>query len=312
MLIIYTRPNNIFKKEYLKHLISKITGKVRGPKAVIESMKRGLDKLNVPYSINPSYNSIKQHDTVHVVSGIQTLSECLLKKREGVIKKLIVGPSIVVVPKEADSILLNEDIDAILIPSEWTQKLYAHLSPEISKKIFIWFSGVGEPIEGSRPKNEYKDFDYLIYNKNLDSPLSNDIKEILKNRKRSFTELVYGNFRQVDFFQELNRCKTMIYLSPSESQGIALHEAWIRDVPTLVWDRKYWEYKDITWGHEKISCPYLTDELGLTFSTTDDFESVLLQFEERHARFKPREYSLEHFTDVHSVKRLLSIIKSIS
>ncbi len=309
MLIIYTRPNGIFKKERLKHVLSRITGKLRGPRAVLESMRRGLNALHVPYRVNPSYRKIRPEDVVHVVSGAETLRECVELKKQGIIRKLIAGPSIAVIPSEEQELLLDPSIDAVLVPSDWVKDLYARLNPELSGKTFAWFAGVN--VSKSKPrKNSEKEIDYLIYYKNADPSLLTFVESQLVKRHKSFKKVIYGEFEQADFFRKLKKSKAMIYLSPSESQGLALNEAWMRDVPTLVWDRGYWEYKDVRWEHEKISAPYLTDELGLTFGGESDFVQKLELFELKLADFRPKEYSLEHFTDEKSVQNLLGIIDS--
>ena len=86
----------------------------------------------------------------------------------------------------------------------------------------------------------------------------------------------------------------MIYLSVSESQGLAMFEAWARNVSTLVWEKGEYEGdgKSIS---GKISAPYLTDQVGLAFSSVEDFSrqlEVFLKF-----GFNPRKYVEENFSN---------------
>lgn len=177
------------------------------------------------------------------------------------------------------------------------------MSPELTNKITVWPAGVENVGISNKDKNMC-----LVYKKNCPEEILNSVEKSLKERKIKYKVLTYGNFNQNDFFNALSQSKYMIYLSPSESQGLALNEAWIRDVPTLVWDRGYWQYKDHTFKHSLISAPYLTPETGLAFVDTEDFNKTLEDFLTTLPTFTPRKYSLEHFTDKVSAKLLIDSI----
>ena len=93
----------------------------------------------------------------------------------------------------------------------------------------------------------------------------------------------------------LANSKFMVYLTESESQGIALHEAWMAGVPTLVWNRGFYFYKGYRWQDEKIPAPYLTPECGSFFKDEIDFENRLGVFLKDYQNFAPRPYSLLNF-----------------
>ena len=99
----------------------------------------------------------------------------------------------------------------------------------------------------------------------------------------------------------------MIYLSESESQGLALQEAWIRNVPTLVWDGGYWQCGKYKWQGSS-SAPYLTKDCGMFFKGKEDFINKFETFLKNLPNFQPREYSLENFTDETATKNYLKII----
>jgi len=100
----------------------------------------------------------------------------------------------------------------------------------------------------------------------------------------------------------------MIYLVESESQGLALAEAWLRNVPTFVWNRGYWQYGNYSWRDDKISAPYLTDECGLFFRDYNDFKEKLPLFLTKLSQFQPRKYALNNFIDVITTRKYLEII----
>lgn len=297
----------MLSREYAKYFLSMMTGKLRGPKAVLRSMRRGMRQLGMTALINPPHSQIKHGDIVHVLSGVQALRECIELKKAGKIGTLVAGPSISVIPSDDNGLLLDPSIDQILVPSPWVKNLYSSLHPEIAGKTYPWPAGVAMPSAKEKPQ---KQTDYLIYVKNVDHQLLTAVESQLTKHHKSFKKVIYGEFEQKEFFDRLNKAKAMIYLSPSESQGLALHEAWIRDVPTLVWSRGHWEYKGMRWEDPKISAPYLSDEIGSFFTGTEDFESALIDFERRlqTGAFAPKAHSLEHFTDAKSVQALLDIL----
>ena len=84
----------------------------------------------------------------------------------------------------------------------------------------------------------------------------------------------------------------------------------MRDVPTLVWNRGYWQYKQYKW-QESSSAPYLNDSCGMFFKNKDDFGNKLNIFIKNLPNFKPRKYSLENFTDKIPAQNYLKIINEI-
>lgn len=291
----------------MKIALAKLTGRNRGPRAVVESLVRGLKELGVPYKINPKYSTLKKDDVVYVVSGIQALKDLILFKQKNSFKKLLAGPSITILPTEEQDLLKNKNIDAIIVPSQWVKDLYESLDQNLSTKIHILPAGVEDCFF---PK---KDNNIVLYIKNAPETLTKKVQSVLEQDNIPYSSLSYGSFKRENFFNQLKSSSAMIYLSPTESQGLALHEAWIRDIPTLVWSRGYWQYKDIIWKDPKISAPYLSEKTGLFFKDEDDFESKFKEFLEKIKlnQFEPRTHSLQYFTDKKCVEKLLWIINAI-
>lgn len=307
MLHIYTRTNTFWDKEYLRYILSRITKRSRGPGAVVESVIRGLNILNIPYSINTPYTSIKPGDTVYVISGTQAVRDILNIKKGSKNIKLLVGPTITVLPSDENNLIKDSAIDVIIVPSQWVKDLYVSTDATLAPRIQIVPAGVPAEI-GDVQTNKKK---ILIYFKNAPDNLYAYICKKLTSSNLQYTTLRYGTFKRDKYFKALTESFAMIYLSPTESQGIALNEAWIRDTPTLVWNRGYWEYKDTRWVDGKISAPYLSDETGLFFEGEEDFEEKLQEFVSKLKNFSPRDYSLSRFTDEVCARLLMDIIDSI-
>jgi hypothetical protein len=304
MITLLTKSPGIFNKEFIKGVMTDLVEKKRGPHAVLESLKRGLRELHVPFQVNPKRKQISE--TVHVLSGINALRYAIDLKKRGVIRKLIVGPNLVVLPAEANKIICSEEIDIIIFPSNWPRALWLSLDSHFENKIKIWAAGTALPAEESSKKKSQ----CILYQKIDASPFTDSIYNEISKHYEIVKIFQYGTFNQEDYFDELNSSQAMVYLSNSESQGLALQEAWMRNVPTIVWNGGYFNYKGITWRDRKISAPYLDeDRCGILFESEVDFKDKLSIFLNRHHQYKPLSYCLENFTDKICAEKYLLIIK---
>ena len=303
MLILWTTPKSIISLERGKILFRTLQKKVRGPSGVIRSLKDGLKATGQAFEMD-IYP--KAGDTLHVVCGVGTLKEAIDLKKKGDIKTLIAGPNIVVSPLDNEKILCNPLIDTIIVPSAWVKDFYVSLAPEIAKKIRIWPAGVSDPGEPSAPRAGRKEV--VIYQKNAPDELLQSVIRSLSEKNIPFTVIRYGSFEQEDYYKLLASAAFMVYLSESESQGLAVHEAWIRNVPTLVWNRGFWQYNGQTWKDEKISAPYLTPACGYFFKDAHEFSEQVQHLSDSSSEINPRAYSLEHFSDSATTRQYLDVI----
>lgn len=290
------------------HTYKKFLKKERGPQGVTASVVRGLRILMKDYLINPTASKISPNDTIWVNESVDALKWAIdfknKDKNRGI--RLVVGPNLVVIPDEHGGIIYDDAIDIILQPSEWTRDFYLKYNQKLEAKIRIWPAGVFDPFEHQPPvkKENY----FILYQKNAPEVLFKKIAKKLDEENINYYLVRYGSFNQKNYFALLEKARGMICLSTSESQGLAIQEAWIRDVPTLVWDRGYWEKGEVRFEAMQISCPYLNSELGMTFHSEDDFAEKLEQFMLNLGHFKARNYSLQNLTDKVTTKRFLDII----
>lgn len=298
MLYLYTE--NLFAANKAKYVVKKLLGRQnRGPMTVFGSLEAGLRERGESFCVNQKI--VSPIEAACVVSGAKTLKWAVSRKRNAKIKKIIAGPNIVVFPSDEGGILRDPLVDVIIVPSQWVKELYCLLAPELSGKIRIWPAGVALPQLALREK----DLDFLIYDKTRQSPLCRQIVDALRDRNYRFKILSYGNFRQKDYFGLLERCKYEIYLSVSESQGLAMFEAWARNVPTFVWEAGRYEKQGVKLTGQ-ISSPYLSPRAGLSFKDSEDFKNKLgglLKME-----FLPRRYVEENFTDKICAQKYLDIV----
>lgn len=303
MINIYTE--NFYFSARLKNAAKLLLGKsARGPQAVLGSLKRGLGELGVQYQVDLSAKEGGAY-AASVLSGAKTLRWAIEQKRAGRIKSLTAGPNIAVTPFDFGGLMASPEIDTILVPSDWNKRWWVSLNPSLEQKIKVWAAGVKDFGELCQPEGQC-----LVFKKNVPENIFLSVTRFLKKLNMPFAILEYGHFFAEQYHNLLAKSKFMVYLTESESQGIALHEAWMAGVPTLVWDRGFYSYKGYRWQDEKIPAPYLTPECGLFFKDEIDFKNQLGVFLENYKNFTPRPYSLLNFTDVICAKRYLDLINA--
>lgn len=268
-----------------------------GPLMVEESLRSGLVEIGEPFAWNAPLHT--PGSVVGVLNGSDVLLWAIGQKRLGNIGRLFAGPNIVVLPSQENGILEHKEIDGILVPSVWVKESYEKDCPELSGKIHVWPAGVTIP-EVAETK---KDIDFLVFNKTGESKIIRDIRQQLQGQKTY--ELLYGAFSQTDYFGLLSRSKYLVYVSESESQGLAMFEAWARNVPVLAWERGYAIAGNIK-VQGKTSAPYMHDMAGKSFGSVTEFKDILHQLTE--FSFSPRQYVQEYFSHEAAAKHYLEIV----
>lgn len=303
---LYIFDENFIFWPALKSRVKKIMGRSpKGPQAVALSLKRGLSELGVEFFWNkPIANPIM---VACVLSGVKTLRWAIGRKKQGFIKKIIAGPNLIVLPSDAGGVILSPEIDFFVVPSQWSKDWLCHLEPEFGKKVLVWPAGVQD--RGSLVNGQGF---ALVFQKNAPPEILRAVKAGLELKNIAYQVLAYGGFNRREYSSLLQKSRFMVYLSPSESQGLALHEAWMAGVPSLVWNPGFIKYQNLIWKDAKISAPYLVDACGYFFQGSEDFSSALEKFLSAYPSFTPRKYSLENFTNKIAAEKYLLIAHSLS
>lgn len=253
MIDIFTRSRSPFTTEYWKSVARTASRKYSGPQAVRDSLMRGLAELGVPYTLDPRHPS--SHTAV-VLSGTAALREQINRKKKGVIEKLYAGPNIAILPTDHDALLCDPAIDRVLVPSAWVKDVYTTHAPAISGKISVWPAGVANAAPSSRERL------VIMYEKFGNERLTDAAIAAAHGARYEVCVLRYGAFTQSTYLDLLAHAGAVVYFSQSESQGIALQEAWMRNVPTFVYQTGTVTTKDFTWADPKINAPYLEPAFG--------------------------------------------------
>lgn len=207
-----------------------------GHYGVTRSLVEGLSKLGVDFNYNPR----KDRDVggaVVVLSGIDSLQQAIGFKQAGKIQKLLAGPNLMVRALEYNNILSSREIDVCIVPSEWVKTAYEEDAPDLVGRIRCWYAGIDagywQPDAGRRKERQV-----LVYWKTEPEDFYKSVKKLLKGRGWETVRLVYGKHSREEFKATLSGSVFAVFISRSESQGLALAEAWAMDVPTLVWNPK--------------------------------------------------------------------------
>ena len=321
-ITILTKPikNNFVEKIYReliiikRKLLRKPNRKVTfssGPDAVLKSLINGFNRLNVKYNLNPK--KIKEiGKTVIVLSNIEVLKQAIELKKNKKIKKLLAGPNLVILPSENKDLICSKYIDTYLVNSEWTKEMYIKDAPELKNKIVIWPAGVDT--DYWEPGKEKKDY-VLVYIKSAAKKIVKNAINLLKENNFTIKIIRYRKYKPDEYLRFLQKSKFAVFFSGSESQGIALFEAWSCNVPTLVWNKGYvvisLSEKEKGERVPASSAPYLTEKTGLFFKNISEFKTVLEKFRKKFEKefFQPRNYIINNYTDILSAKILLKIFQ---
>jgi hypothetical protein len=307
MIIITKKPRNgILDLRYYiskcKYFLKNILQGKRGPQTVINNLLKGLNKLDANYQLNPHTKQIENGDTVYVLRDIWALKEIISLKQKGLDIEIIAGPNIVTIPTEENNLILDENIDQIIVPSQWVYDLYKKFTDRDNIK--IWPVGI-ETDNVVSQKNGVG----LVYKKNIPENKFDEIITTLKSKNIEYKIIEYGKFKQEEYFELLSSAPWMIYLQEIESQGLSLFEAWSYDVPTLVWNNNFYQYpnKDLVIEQDNIAAPYLSNESGLYFK--NDFNEKFKEFISNLGRYTPKKYVSENFSLKKSARKLIEISK---
>lgn len=245
-----------------------------GHKALRENLILGLRCAGIEFELS---NQIPiNQSNIGLLAGKELLRK-LTHDQKPKIGNIVVGPNLFVTPKGFEAELKNELIKKIVVPSQWVADLWTKEAPEISNKIVVWAVGIDfnywQPLKGESENLINK---VLIYMKNRDVLLINQVQSLLKENGFLVSIITYGMYSEEDYREELRSSIALVYIGESESQGIALLEAWATNVPTFVYNSKKTILIQTKTGVISLSgnnyspAPYLTDERGHFWSDANE------------------------------------------
>lgn len=297
--------------ERLTILTAPLGGGSAGHPAVMRSLLTGLTQAGVPFNYNPSRLD-DVGDAVAVIADTLALKQAIAWKKSGRIKTLVGGPNLVVVPTEANSIIKSPELQMFLSPSQWPMDFWREVDPTIRLTIGIWPAGVDETFWQPSNHDKSNNKNVLIYCKaQSDGPnFYAQVEQHIRSHGWNPIRITYGSYGQQQYKDVLDQCRFAVFLSRSESQGLALAESWAMNVPTLVWNPG----SNLIAGrifNGVSAAPFLTASTGLFWKNFDDLVALLQQFDAWYPQCNPRQWVLENMTDKISAHILLDLINNI-
>jgi hypothetical protein len=276
-----------------------------GHTAVTRSLVMGLKELGIEFNLNPLF---AKHvgETVFTLSDVGALKQAIEWKRSGKIKHLLGGPNLVEIPARSNDIISDPAIDVILVSSAMSVQIYETINPKLKGRVVSWYAGVDTHFW--KPKDVEKGKDVLVYWKNAPKAFSIETENILKNNDYNIHRVVYGNYSRRMFKKLLNRCQFAVFLSITETQGIALAESWSMNVPTIVWDPQIEHY--YLRNVPTTASPYLTTETGVRWKEFGDLEALLKTID--LSTFSPRQWTCTNMSDKTSAELFIKICSTLN
>ena len=257
---------------------------------VIENLERSLTDCGVEYSVNEEYyenNLILHWDTPH----IQRYHS--LKNKD----KLLVGPQIW--PFAPDFHELKE-YTSVLVPSRWCEESYEKFFP--GTKTSIWPVAIYAPEVSGTPTT-----DCLIYHKNRSNEDLAYVKQLLSDRRLTYTQLQYGSYSQDDFRQALSSVRFCIIIDNTESQGIAIGEMMAAGKPLFVWDQPVWDHMGEQYKIDATTVPYWDDMCGEKTTERSELSNLFDKFLSKRTSYTPAEYIDRELSPEKTIKTLLDL-----
>lgn len=262
-----------------------------GPPSVAASLFLGLRRAGVAFRADPPPSAIG--GDVGVLSHVDTLGYAIRLKRGGKARWLVAGPNLVVAPDRNHGVLAAPEVDRVVVASSWVRDMFLSRAPGLRDRIVVWPSGVDEEVWSPASVDSELIADVLVYAKSGPPELLVESCAALDRAGLRYTILRYGGYRPVEYLALLHGHRWMLFLSESETQGLALFEAWACNVPTLVWDRGRCLFEDIDWPGAS-SAPYLATSNGRSFPEPTRLDEAIADME--RSSFEPRRTILERFT----------------
>jgi len=291
------------------------SGHSGGPTVVAENLLKELwQRSDVAWTIvTPETKLDRTYSVMWVVNNINHLAWAIENKEKLGCEQLWAGPNLVVVPQEAQGILGHSRIDKVIVPCRWPGEVYSYLMPSISEKIIIWPVGIDtEEWQSDSVKEKQL---IVVYNKR-NTVLADKLRAGLCSAGEQVREITYGKYSRSEYKELLDQAKAVVWLSATESQGIALLEALAMNVPVLCWRNSVWEYYSVELQTAfryagATSAPYVSEQCGVFFNDAEDFFAQQYPaFCNNAAGFSPRAYLFDNNLVVgKSLNDLLGAIK---
>eukprot|EP00656_Telonema_subtile_P035879 TRINITY_DN39830_c0_g1_i2.p1 TRINITY_DN39830_c0_g1~~TRINITY_DN39830_c0_g1_i2.p1 ORF type:complete len:384 (+),score=72.97 TRINITY_DN39830_c0_g1_i2:92-1243(+) len=184
--------------------------------------------------------------------------------------------------------------------------------PPNSVRARVLVSGVDTaywaPTKAKEEKKKKKTVVLYRKGKSGDAQGASEVVATLETKGWRVTQVTYGSYTAKRWKELLGEAKAAVFMTDTESQSIALAEAWAMDVPSFVYElnphHPLFVYS--RWQYFANEAPYLNYLNGARWNHVDGLLNLLNSMDQKLLR--PREYVLNTMTDAISVKNVLMAI----
>lgn len=213
-----------------------------GHQDLVASFIKGAARFDeVELLINPRKRDLRG-TVVYIPGSWRALREVLPLRRAGVIDRLIAGPLICFRHVyEHDGIIGSDAIDCYIVASQWVKEAYEKEAASCGMRIAnlqVCPAGVDASLWSPRDMKEDKSSlkRALVYVKGEGRRALDGAADALDRLGVERRELFSGSHVPRDYKNMLEWCDVVVVLGGSETQGLALTQAWSMNRPTLVFE----------------------------------------------------------------------------
>ena len=284
--------------------------RVTGPDKVFINTCKGFELIGQPYVVN---RNLSDYSWNWIHDSVDALIEVALRAIPAVI-----GPNLVVLPKDLPRYRPRLKGCIYLQPSEWALNLWRQLG--FSESILaIWPAGIDTSSFAAKEEKTSND-QVLIYFKNRPPDLLSEVKAIVKNHHLVPNIISYGDYTEEQYRNLLAKCCFVIWLGCHESQGIALQEALAADVPMIVIDAKSlfdtyskngYTFQNTLRLFRTSSAPYFDSRCGIIIDEITDLGNAIIKIKSELSGYNPREYVIDQLSLEVSANKLVNIFNQL-
>lgn len=279
-----------------------------GPFKVFQNTCKGLDLLGCSYVINMDPRGFEWNWVHDSYAG---LYEIALRRIPAVL-----GPNIIVLPKDFPVIRPRLDHCIYLHPCQWLVDLWKMVGYNESE-IAAWPSAID--IDEYDFANAKEKRHVMVYFKERDPTLIFRLQDILAKIDIIPEFVHYGYYTQAQYKNVLSRCSFGIWIGRHETQGYALLEALAARVPLIVLDAKKiteaiparYPFPAYCQKIESTSAPYFDDSCGVKIDSLDEIEEVVRRMMVEFSNYNPRQYVIKNFTYEKCAQNLLNFFERL-
>lgn len=296
------------------NILSRSLGRrnVSGPLKVVQNTIKGLKSLGVEISLN---GDVRKYAINWVHDDLFAYAYAVYLQ-----KPIIFGPNLVVSPNDLP--LKNQSVakgSICLVPSPWVRTAWINCLDHPNYNVVSWSAGIDTDFFTPTLSKNHEKF-VLIYFKNRKKSDLEILIDNLNVKGFNYKIYEYGHYSETEYQFALKRAYFGIWISGTESQGIAMMEAMATNLPILVIDcHKITDnfldsslvaapvFPSAFQRVKASSAPYFSSSCGIKIDHLDDLDTGIEQMEKMLKGMNPREYILDGFTLQDSAKKLKEI-----